>query len=106
MCEELALIHRSRLVFAGPVTELRARHRDRRHVRLLFRGDGQALRGDVGEVALEGEQDGWLELTSANGTSADELARAALRHGELRELRTVEPTLREIFLDEIGATAR
>jgi ABC-2 type transport system ATP-binding protein len=102
LCDALALIHRSRLVFSGPVADLRARHGDRRHVRLLFRGDDAALRHDVGELRTERTRDGWLSLSCANGAGADELARRALRHGELRELRTVEPTLREIFLDEIG----
>jgi ABC-2 type transport system ATP-binding protein len=102
LCDALALIHRSRLVFSGPIAELRARHRDRRHVRLLFRGDDAALRRDVGELRADAAQGGWLTLSCSNGVGADELARRALRHGELRELRTVDPTLREIFLDEIG----
>jgi ABC-2 type transport system ATP-binding protein len=106
LCEELALIHRSRLVFSGPVAELRARHGDRRHVRMLFRGDDAALRRDAGAIEVEGERDGWIELAARDGIGADELARAALRHGELRELRTVEPTLREIFLEEIAGVGR
>jgi ABC-2 type transport system ATP-binding protein len=106
LCEELALIHRSRLVFSGPVAELRARHGDRRHVRMQFRGDDAALRRDAGAIEVEGERDGWTELAARDGIGADELARAALRHGELRELRTVEPTLREIFLEEIAGVGR
>jgi ABC-2 type transport system ATP-binding protein len=102
LCDALALIHRSRLVFSGPIAELRARHRDRRHVRLLFRGDDAALRREVDGLQAEAAQGGWTALSCVNGDSADELARRALRHGELSELRTVDPTLREIFLDEIG----
>jgi len=106
LCDALALIDRSRLVFSGPVAELRARHRDRGHVRLLFRGDDGALRRELGELQTEDASGGWIALSSGNGAGADELARCALRHGELRELRTVEPTLREIFLLETGAAAR
>lgn len=105
LCDELALINRAELVFAGPVTQLRARHADRRRVQLVFRGDEAGLLDEVDELDTRRGPDGWLELSSTNGTSADELARHALRHGELRELSTVEPSLREIFLDEILRTA-
>ena len=103
LCDALALINRSRLVFAGPVTDLRARHGGRRSVRVLFRGDERGLCREIGDLATERAHDGWLALTCADGTSADELARGALRHGELAELRTVEPTLREIFLQETAS---
>ncbi|HEX4344804.1 MAG TPA: ATP-binding cassette domain-containing protein [Solirubrobacteraceae bacterium] len=106
LCDALALMHRSRLVFSGPVADLRARHRDRSHVRLLFRGDDAALRRDVRALEPDGPPQGdWLALGSTDGASVDDLARSALRHGELRELRTVEPTLREIFLKETAAAA-
>jgi ABC-2 type transport system ATP-binding protein len=101
LCDAVALVHRSRLVFAGTVDELRARHARRAHVRLVFRGDDESLRR---EVALQraGASDDWLELDTANGASPDALLRSALRHGEVREVRTVAPTMREIFLAEIG----
>jgi ABC-2 type transport system ATP-binding protein len=103
LCDALALMHRSRLVFSGPMAELRARHRDRSRVRMLFRGDDAALRRDVPDLRIDGADGDWLALASTNGATADELARHALRHGELHDLREIQPTLREIFLDEIEA---
>jgi ABC-2 type transport system ATP-binding protein len=102
LCDSVALVHRSRLVFAGTVADLRARHQRRAHVKLVFRGDDESLQR---EVALQraGTADGdWVELDTENGTSPDALLRQALRHGEVREVRTVAPTMREIFLAEIG----
>jgi len=103
LCDSLALIHRSQLVFAGRVTELRARHGGRRRVRLLFRGDEAALCNGIRALESEDAHDGWRALTCADGTPADDLARLALRHGQLAELRILEPTLREIFLQETAA---
>jgi ABC-2 type transport system ATP-binding protein len=102
LCDEVALVHRSRLVFAGTVADLRGRHQRRSHVKLIFRGDDESLQR---EVALQhaGAADGdWIELDTENGTSPDALLRHALRHGEVREVRTIAPTMREIFLAEIG----
>jgi ABC-2 type transport system ATP-binding protein len=101
LCDCVALVHKSRLVFAGTVADLRDRHQRSSHVRLVFRGDEDALTDAVAlhQTAQHGD---WVELETDNGEQPDPLLRQALRHGEVREVRTVSPTMREIFLAEIG----
>lgn len=100
LCEGVALVHDARLAFAGPVGELRGRHRDSATLRLDFHGDRDALLRKFPETRVVREEDGRLVLSPA-GVEPEEVLRAAVAGGRVRRFEEVEPTLREIFIREV-----
>ncbi|MDQ3376476.1 MAG: ATP-binding cassette domain-containing protein [Actinomycetota bacterium] len=101
LCEGVALVHASRLAFAGPLHALRRRHEDRTTLRLGYSGDkNHLLQKFPGvEVVSEGEES--LEL-SPGGVEPEEILKEAVGSGKVRRFETVEPSLREIFIREVG----
>jgi ABC-2 type transport system ATP-binding protein len=101
LCDGVALIHRSELAFSGPLSELRARHSDMRTLRLRYGGDTEPLLArfpDLSVVDRDGES---LEL-SPNGVDPEEILGAAVQTGSVRRFEEVEPSLRRIFIEEVG----
>lgn len=100
LCESVALIHASKLAFAGPVEELRKRHRESATLRLDFSGDRESLLGRFPRTEVVGEENGRIEV-SPGGARPEEFLRAALEAGEVRRFEEVEPSLRDIFIREV-----
>jgi ABC-2 type transport system ATP-binding protein len=100
LCEGVALVHDARLAFAGPVAELRERHKEGARIRLDFSGDRDALLKRFPEAEVVGEGDGRLVISPA-GVEPEEVLRAAVAGGRVRRFEEVEPSLREIFIREV-----
>jgi ABC-2 type transport system ATP-binding protein len=101
LCDGVALIHRSKLAFSGPLSELRARHADMRTLRLTYDGETDPLLGrfpGLSVVDRDGEE---LEL-SPNGEEPKDILEAAVETGRVRRFEEVEPSLRRIFIEEVG----
>ncbi|MGH3089332.1 MAG: ABC transporter ATP-binding protein [Rubrobacteraceae bacterium] len=100
LCESVALIHASRLAFAGPVRELRERHKQSATLRLDFDGDRKSLLERFPKTEVVREENGRLEL-SPGDAKPEEILRAAVASGRVRRFEEVEPSLREIFIQEV-----
>lgn len=100
LCEGVALIHRSKLTFAGPIKELRKRHARERKLRLDFDGDTASLVERFPKLEVLDEQPKYLEL-SPNGVEPEEILREAVNVGRVRRFEEVEPSLRRIFIQEV-----
>ena len=102
LCESVALIHRSKLAFAGPLKELRKRHARRRTLRLGFEGEAASLLERFPGLEVLNEKPEYLEL-SPNGVEPEEVLKEAVGIGKVRRFEEVEPSLRRIFIREVGA---
>ena len=102
LCESVALLHRSELTFAGPLKELRERHAHERKLRLSFEGDAASLLERFPKLEVLEEQPEYLEL-SPNGVEPEEVLKEAVGIGKVRRFEEVEPSLRRIFIREVGA---
>ncbi|BBL80120.1 putative ABC transporter ATP-binding protein YhaQ [Rubrobacter xylanophilus] len=100
LCESVALIHRSRLAFSGPLHELRRRHGTKKTLRLDFEGNREALLRRLPQAGVVAEKDGQLVL-SPGGAEPEEVLREAVALGRVRRFEEVEPSLRKIFIEEV-----
>lgn len=101
LCDGVALIHRSKLAFSGPLSELRDRHAGMRTLRLAYDGDTDLLLARFPGLSVM-ERDGeHLEL-SPNGAETAEVLEAAVETGRVKRFEEVEPSLRRIFIKEAG----
>lgn len=100
LCESVALIHDAKLAFAGPIPELRRRHKEHATLRLDFDGDKKSLLERFPDTEVVNESNGSLEL-SPGGTKPEDFLRAAMEAGNVRRFEEVEPSLRDIFIREV-----
>ncbi len=100
LCKEIALINRGKLVLNGPLGQVKARF-GKNSVLLEFDGDGTFLTGLPG-VARVDDYGQYQEVRLANGADPQALLRAAVGRVTLRRFEIVEPTLHNIFLEQVG----
>jgi ABC-2 type transport system ATP-binding protein len=101
LCDGVALIHRSKLAFSGPLSELRERHSDMRTISLTYEGDTDPLLAHFPGLSVVDRKGENLEL-SPNGEEPEEILQAAVRTGSVRRFEEVKPSLRRIFIEEVG----
>lgn len=102
MCDSLVLIHQGNKVLDGSWEEVRQRH-GRRTVRARLIGraiDASQLPGVVSAVDLGAE----TAITLAADGDPQHLLRALLEQGPVASFDLGESSLREIFLERVGAT--
>ena len=99
LCDHIALIARGRVVLDGELQALRrARGADR--YRLVADGDVEKVASVPGVTAVAG-RNGHLEVTTSPGVDAAELLRQLVSFLSVREFRSAEPTLEEIFVEAV-----
>ena len=106
LCDHVALIARGRVAFAGPIGELRARHAELTRVRVEVEGDADGLVAALPRADILAREDGTVRLEVALDGDRDRLLQTVMRFGTPRELTVVEPSMRTIFLAEVGQDAR
>ena len=105
LCDAIALIHRGRLVLSGSMREVKSRY-PRNRVQMTFEGDSTFLQHSSVEEAKIYNGRAEIKLHSPNGISPDAqplLAEAVHRGARISRFEVMEPTLEEIFIEEIGA---
>jgi ABC-2 type transport system ATP-binding protein len=100
LCKEIALINRGRLVLGGPLGQVKARF-GKNSVLVEFDGDGTFLAGLPG-VARVDDYGRYQEVRLSDGADPQSLLRAAVGRVNLRRFEIVEPTLHNIFLEQVG----
>jgi len=106
LCDHVALIARGRVAFAGPIGELRARHAELTRVRIEVEGDSDGLVAALPRADVLGRENGVVRLEVELDGDRDRLLETVMRFGTPRELTVVEPSMRTIFLAEVGQDAR
>ena len=101
LCDGVALIHRSKLAFAGPLPELRKRYSGMRTLKIAYDGDTEPLLNEFPGVEVVSRDEKYLEL-SPNGAAPEEILKAALDEGSVNHFEEVEPSLRRIFIEEVS----
>jgi ABC-2 type transport system ATP-binding protein len=104
LCDDICLINRSRKVLEGSLREVK-RGFGRRAVALRAEGGDGAL-GDARLVAGVKSYGDYVEVLLAEGADAQELLRRLVEAGaRITRFEQVEPSLHDIFLQEVGESA-
>ena len=100
LCGYVALINRSRLLFQGPLSELKRTRGDAGY-RLRFQGDARAFRRSLHGVETTWLDDDTLQFPGAEPWVASQVLERALRHGRVLSLEPTVASLRQIFIDMV-----
>ena len=99
LCDHIALIAGGKVVLSGELAAIkRARGADR--YRVQAEGDFDKVRAVPG-VAAVAARNGGFELTAAPGVDGSALLRELVSFLSVREFRSAEPTLEEIFVEAV-----
>ncbi len=101
LCDSIALIDRGRKLLDGPVREVKARH-GKNTVVLAFDGDGAFLAGLAG-VQKVTDFGRYVEIRLAEGSDPQSILREAAARLRLSRFEIVEPSLHDIFVEEVTA---
>jgi ABC-2 type transport system ATP-binding protein len=106
MCDNLALIHRGKLVLSGSMGEIKARY-PRNRINIAFEGDDSFLRHPRVERVRRypGQAEIVLHASATVGENAQALLSDALRHARVTRFEVSEPTLEEIFIEKVRETS-
>jgi ABC-2 type transport system ATP-binding protein len=102
MCDSIALIHQGKKILDGPVGEVKKRH-GRNTIALAFEGDASFISNLPGVLRAHDEGH-FLEILMAPGADPQEILRAVAGRLRVSRFEIVEPSLRDIFLSQTGAT--
>ena len=105
MCDSIAIIHRSHLILAGSMREIKATYPHNR-VQINFTGDASFLRHPTIEHYEDYGGRAEIKLHTAAGVEPDAqpLLAEAVSHGtRISRFEVTEPTLEEIFIEKVGA---
>ncbi len=102
MCDAIALISRGKLVLSGSVREVKARY-PRNRVHVVFSGDDSFLRNPEVEDARSFA--GVTELTVRDEAGAQKVLAEALARGTVvHRFEVREPSMEEIFIEQVRAS--
>ncbi|MDE3104672.1 MAG: ATP-binding cassette domain-containing protein [Acidobacteriota bacterium] len=104
MCDQICLIHNSKLVLSGSMRDIKSRYPVNR-VQVVFQGDDAFLaHAAVASVKRHNEHAEIVLRPSAdNAGDAQQLLAFALAHGtRILRFELTEPTLEEIFIETVG----
>ena len=109
LCEEIAIVHRGRLVVGGDVREVK-RASGRQVVRISLEADDGARPDDGWLDDLQGMRvtrrgNDYTELEAARGHDPQVVLRAALDRGRVTRFEIADPPLEQIFIEHVGPQA-
>ena len=101
LCQDVAIVHRGRLVAAGSVADLT--RPDGRHVAVEVAGGGNGWTDALPGVTVKHRVGDRLHLLLADGTDADGVLDAAQLAGRLRHFSLEHRALSDVFREAVGA---
>ena len=102
MCDSIALISRGKLVLSGSMREVKSRY-TRNRVQVVFTGDDSFLKH--AEIIEAKKYAGGAEIKLRNEMGAQTvLAEAITRGSVIQRFEVIEPTLEEIFIEQVRAS--
>jgi len=106
LCEDIVIINKGQSVVQGSVREVKRQH-GRNSARLKLDNDPQALWLDTLEgVQVTRRRQDYIEMQIQAHLNPNLIVEAALRHGGIiSRFELTEPSLTDIFIERVGATA-
>ncbi|HEX5159370.1 MAG TPA: ABC transporter ATP-binding protein [Ktedonobacterales bacterium] len=106
MCEDMLLINKGQAMVSGNVQAIKRQH-GRNAVRLTLDNDPEALWLDTLEgVTVTKRRQDYIEMQFQAHLNPNKIVEAALQHGgNISRFEVVEPSLTDIFIEVVGATA-
>jgi ABC-2 type transport system ATP-binding protein len=102
MCDAIALISRGKLVLSGTMREIKSRY-PRNRIHVGFSGDAGFLKHPA--ILTTTAFAGGADITVAAESDAQLVLAAALAAGtQIQRFEVVEPTLEEIFIEQVRAS--
>ena len=101
LCDAVSIVNHGRLVASGQVTDLRARHDDRR-LEVEVEGAPEGWWRDVPGVQEANIRNGAVALTLEPGGDDQRILAAAAAAGRVRRFGHAQPTLAEIFREAVA----
>jgi len=103
LCKEIALINKGKIVLNGSLSQIKSRF-GKNSVMVEFDGDGSFLQGLPG-VARVDDYGQYREVRLQDGADPQALLRAAVERVTVRRFEIMEPTLHNIFIEQVGGHA-
>ncbi len=103
LCNQIALIDRGRAVLSGSLSSIKRKFGSNT-VQLEFDGDGAFLATLPGVVKVHRSKR-FVEINMADGEDPQRLLEAAAARLSVRRFEVMEPTLHNIFIDQVGPEA-
>ena len=100
LCKEIALINQGKIVLNGTLSQIKSRF-GKNSVMVEFDGDGSFLQGLPG-VARVDDYGQYREVRLQDGADPQALLRAAVERVRVRRFEIMEPTLHNIFIEQVG----
>jgi len=100
LCDQIALVARGKVILSGDLATIK-RERGGNSYRLLADDDGERVRA-LPSVAAVVASNGSLRVQAAPGVDGVRLLRDLVSVVDVREFRSAEPTLEEIFVKAVG----
>jgi ABC-2 type transport system ATP-binding protein len=101
LCDSIALLNRGEKLLDGPVSEVKKRH-GRNNIALAFEGDGGFLATLPG-VKKVTDFGRYVELQMHEGADPQAILREAAARLRLSRFEVMEPSLRDIFVEQVTA---
>jgi len=103
LCDSIALISRGKLLLSGSMREIKSAY-PRNRVQVAFTGDDSFLRH--AEVAEAKNYSGIAEIKLRHEAGAQAILAEAIARGTvINRFEVMEPTLEEIFIEQVGGQA-
>ncbi len=102
LCDSIALISRGKLLLSGSMREVKSRY-PRNHIQMVFEGSDAFLQHPGIEAAKN--YSGHVEITLRDESAAQQVLAAAVAGGSrITRFEVMEPTLEEIFIENVRAS--
>jgi ABC-2 type transport system ATP-binding protein len=102
LCDAIALISRGKLVLSGSMREIKSRY-PRNRVQAVFTGDDSFLRNPA--IVEAKNYSGIAEITVRDEDGAQQVLAEAVSRGTIvTRFEVMEPTLEEIFIEQVRAS--
>jgi ABC-2 type transport system ATP-binding protein len=103
LCNQIALIDSGRAVLSGSLASIKEKFGNNT-IQLEFDGDGGFLESAPGVERLQ-RYERFVEINLAPGAQPQELLQRAAERLQVRRFEVMEPTLHNIFIDQVGQSA-
>ena len=102
LCDAIALISRGKLVLSGSMREIKSRY-VRNRIQAVFSGDDRFLQHPG--IAEAKNYAGIVEIRLTSETAAQQVLSTAIANGtQITRFEVIEPTLEEIFIENVRAS--
>ena len=101
LCDSIALLNRGRMVLGGTVADVKGRH-GKNTIVLAFEGNGAFITALPGVLKVS-DFGRYVEVRMKEGADAQAILRAAAERLRISRFEVVEPSLHDIFVEQVTA---